>query len=179
MRLVYLLLTAILASSQLSAQEVEATCLSSIAATAPSEDFVLRDNGETWQISTNLIWMRCAYGQTWDGDSCSGEAEPLTWLQALELSRAFSSNGSNAWRLPNVKELSSIVERACLRPAINAEVFPNTPSDNFWSSTPSLMEQTQTWVVAFFNGNNALKEKERTHFVRMVRTSLPQERVVE
>ena len=154
-------------------------CLSTAPLSTPEEEFVKFDNGQVLHLSTNLIWMSCTIGQTWNGENCTGEAEPYTWKQALELSVGYKFNLFSSWRLPNIKELSSITERSGARPSININLFPATPPDDFWTSTPSMTDAERAWVVAFFNSSNSIKEKNRTVFVRLVRTALPAEREVE
>lgn len=154
----------------------EQLCLSTVATSAPEESFIKFDNGQVLHVTTNLMWMRCAIGQTWDGETCTGEAEPYTWKQALDLSVGYEFNNSNNWRLPNIKELSSITERSCTRPSIDTDLFPETTPDDFWSSTPSMVDPERAWVVAFFNSSNSIKEKNRAVFVRLVRVALPEER---
>jgi hypothetical protein len=162
-------------SLTLNADEV---CSSTADPTTPEDKFTVFDNGQLLDLTTNLMWMRCSIGQTWvNGTSiCSGEAEPYTWKQALELSVGYSFNASTNWRLPNIKELSSITERSCTRPSINGSLFPDTPPDDFWSSTPSMSDPERAWVIAFFNSSNSIKAKNRAVFVRLVRTALPAER---
>ncbi len=159
-----------------SVANAEQFCLSTAPVSAPEESFLKFDNGQLLHLRTNLMWMRCAIGQTWDGETCAGEAEPYTWKQALELSVGYEFNDSANWRLPNIKELSSITERSCTRPSVDVDLFPATPPDDFWTSTPSMKDTERAWVVAFFNSSNSIKEKDRTVFVRLVRTALPFER---
>ncbi|HFG1779554.1 Lcl C-terminal domain-containing protein [Vibrio cholerae] len=115
-------------------------------------------NGTITDNKTNLTWMRCSFGQSWDGKTCIGEAQSLTWEDAIKLKHSFA--GSNDWRLPTIDELHSLVycsewskplerpngeyveetDGACLgknyqKPTINNNVFPNTPADFYWSST--------------------------------------------
>ncbi|MEQ3653902.1 MAG: DUF1566 domain-containing protein [Glaciecola sp.] len=156
-------------SSFTQAQE-EQFCLSTAPMSASTEQFRAFESGQVLHLSTNLMWMRCALGQTWDGETCLGEANPYTWKEALDSSVSYEFNGSSNWRLPNIKELSSITERSCTRPSINEELFPNTRPDDFWTSTPSMTDPERAWVVAFFNSSNSIKEKNRAVFVRLVRT---------
>ncbi|AGH43655.1 Lcl C-terminal domain-containing protein [Paraglaciecola psychrophila] len=70
-----------------------------------------------------------------------------------------------------MKELASLTERSCARPAINEFFFPNTSSDDYWTSTPSVINPERAWVIAFFNSSNTLKDKRLFVFTRLVRTA--------
>nr|WP_137168775.1 DUF1566 domain-containing protein [Salinimonas lutimaris] len=146
-------------------------CLTSGVETTPAADFVDISEGEVLHSATNLIWKRCAEGQTWNGSGCSGEAQKYTWQQALQLALEANDIAQEGWRLPNIKELAAITERLCVRPAINNDVFPATPPDDFWTSTPSLTDTSRAWVVAFFNSSHSIKQKDRFVYVRLVRTN--------
>jgi len=154
-------------SSMVSAQ----TCIADIARTAPEANFIVNSNGTVTDRTTGLMWSRCSLGQTWNSDMevCTGEPVALTWQQALQTTHGYELAGNNDWRLPNIKELSTLTERACVRPSINTSVFPQTTADNYWSSTPSVRNFNMAWVVAFFNSSNSLREKEAFVFVRPVR----------
>lgn len=153
-------------------QQAEALCVGGIPETANDASFAIMPNGEMLHIASNLIFMRCSIGQTWDGASCLNEPTQHTWQQALALSLETSFNDSYNWRLPNVKELSVITERACVRPAINDAMFPNTSPDDYWTSTPSMLHESSAWAVSFANASNAIKQKDRSLFVRLVRTRI-------
>jgi hypothetical protein len=89
--------------------------------------------------TTGLTWQRCALGQAWTGSSCGGTATTAAWAAAV-------SGAPAGWRLPNVKELESMVERRCAAPAADGAAFPAAPSVNFWSSTLG-------WAVNFNDGS--------------------------
>ncbi|RDV24339.1 DUF1566 domain-containing protein [Alteromonas aestuariivivens] len=146
------------------------TCLPDSPETTATDSLTDLSGGEVWHVATGLVWQRCALGQIWNGATCLGEAEKYTWQEALELAQQASHDDLKGWRLPNIKELASITERACVRPSINAEWFPQTPEDDFWSSTPSATDPERAWVVAFFNASHSLKQKDRYVYVRLVRT---------
>lgn len=148
-------------------------CLSNIPESAAEASFIDHEDGTVTHTKTGLMWMRCSLGQTWDQADkvCTGDAQPLTWQQALNTAYDYQYVSKSDWRLPNIKELSSILERRCARPSINATVFPNTQSDDYWTSTPSAIDPLRSWVVAFFTGSNGLKDKTLFPYVRLVRTA--------
>lgn len=147
------------------------TCLESIMPTTPTTNFVDNSDGTVTDSKHGLIWMRCSVGQSWQNNSCVGDASALSWQQALVVAHGYVYINQQGWRVPNVKELASITEGQCVRPAINTELFPNTPADDFWTSTPSVTDPQRAWVIAFFNSSNSLKEKNLSVYTRLVRTA--------
>ena len=139
--------------------------------TTPTSDFVLHNDGTVTHTPTGLMWMRCSLGQTWDGANCTGSASSYTWADALQAAQNTPFAGYADWRLPNFRELASIVERSCFDPAINAAVFPNTPPvDIFWSSSPyAYFSGGHAWVVNFDSGHVGDNFKSNTLRVRLVR----------
>ena len=146
--------------------------------TTPSSQFKDNNDGTVTDLKTKLIWKKCTEGQTWttNTNSCivNGEVNiQYTWEEALELAKNTNNNGGFAsavnWRLPNIKELSSIVENACYGPAINLTVFPNTPAGIYWSSTPYIGSNDNVWTVRFNYGQNSMDAKYDYYFARLVR----------
>lgn len=143
-----------------------------IKSTTPNNRFELMGKGaEVKDTITGLIWQRCSVGQTWDGNTCTGTATQHTWQQALTVAK----NLENNYRLPNIKELKSIVERQCYNPAINSQIFPNTPSGYYWSSSPYIYTNNSSsyidiFVVKFEGGDDANNNKNKPVYVRAVRS---------
>lgn len=141
---------------------------SNIIPTTPNSRYqLLNNNTEVKDLQTNLVWQRCSLGQTWGGVSCTGAATTHTWQNAMSA----SLNIGGGWRLPNIKELTSLVERACDTPSINPIVFPNTTSNRYWSSTPETRFDNNMWAVYFANGIGNSNYKDANHYVRLVRSS--------
>lgn len=155
----------------LSLPAVAQSCFSSVEPSTETNRFVVNDDGTVTDSQTGLQWMQCSLGQQWQNASCIGDASELSWQQALQQAHGYQFADTLGWRLPNIKELASISERACVRPAINAEVFPNTRGDDYWTSTPSTLDPNRAWVVSFDNASNALKQKQLFVFVRLVRVA--------
>ena len=75
--------------------------------------------------TTHLQWQRCAAGFGWSatGNLCSplaGQVTDFTWQEALVYAKNFA--GASGWRLPNTKELESLVKRSCSLKAVRASV---------------------------------------------------------
>jgi len=74
----------------------------------------------------------------------------LHWETALDAAEDYVFAGSSNWRLPNFKELASIIEKSCYAPAINEHTFPATLSIDYLSSSPSIgMNNFGAWNVNF------------------------------
>jgi hypothetical protein len=160
--------TVILAMPSLAEQ----TCNPDIAFSKPSSRYELLAEGtEVLDRATGQIWQRCSLGQTRDGAGCAGAAGTITWQEAL-------AQASGDWRLPNVKELRSLIEYACV-PTINGSIFPDVPvthswqpAIHYWTASPFAQHPLQSWGVNFTNGAD-YPGTPRTYpmWVRLVRTA--------
>ncbi|TNC80903.1 MAG: adhesin [Oleiphilus sp.] len=109
----------------------------------PTERFLFVGDGLAIDIKTGLLWDRCIVGQSYDPeeDKCVGASiefdSVADLLSVVDELNANSYLGYTTWRVPNLKELGSIVERACVEPAINLDVFPSTSNVSFVSNTPA------------------------------------------
>ncbi|WP_295401488.1 DUF1566 domain-containing protein [uncultured Thiocystis sp.] len=144
------------------------TCRDDILATAPDSRFRDNGNGSVTDLATNLIWKQCAEGLS-GGDCATGSASGFAWSQALQHAADHVFAGSSPWRLPNKKELTSLVEQRCVAPAINSRFFPNTPSSWFWSSSPYASGSYYAWDVSFGYGYVSYSYKDYAEYVRLVR----------
>lgn len=135
--------------------------------TPTANRFSYSANGaEVTDSKTGLVWARCSVGQSWSGSACTGTASTHTHEQALQLAQAASG-----WRLPNVKELSSIADKGCQSPAIDSAAFPATPGNKYWSSSPYVGDASDAWFVEFDLGYVYSIYHASPHSVRLVRAS--------
>lgn len=137
---------------------------------APADRFTDNGDGTLTDIATGLQWKRCGEGQMWNGMTCIGNASTHTWQQALQLAVTASYAGWDDWRLPNIKELGSIVEEACFNPAIDLVAFPGMTSWVFWTSSTYAGYAGLAWIVNFHDGNDGNYYKESYYHVRLVRS---------
>ncbi|WP_067560565.1 DUF1566 domain-containing protein [Halofilum ochraceum] len=124
---------------------------------------------------TGLTWARCSLGQSNTGTSCGGTGTIVrhTWSQALGAARTANQKafeGHTDWRLPNVKELSSLVDTACANVTMNTEIFPGVTRSEYWSSSPNVDRPSDAWAVDFATGRVRSAGKTTKSFpVRLVR----------
>jgi len=132
---------------------------------------------------TGLEWKRCSLGQSWDGQTCTGEAAHYTWEEAGQAADEVAD-----WRLPTIDELRTLVycsssEPARFpggdgfycrgehqRPTIVIEVFPNNPAYWYWSGSPSRWRPYDlAWSVNFdegYAGEDSQSDRSRVRLVR-------------
>lgn len=148
------------------------TCNPLIPASTPNKQLIDNGDGTVSDVKTGLMWKKCLEGVT--GTGCdSGTATFFTWQQALEQPQSVNDSGGfsghNDWRLPNIKELSSLIEKQCSGPAINLNRFPNVPdNDKCWSSSPHL-DTLDAWFVDLSFGFWLPAARYANYHVRLVR----------
>lgn len=147
--------------------EAQQTCRGDIPASTPFVDFTDHADGTVTHERTGLMWKQCLEGQSEVG-CVAGSPTSFTWQQALQYANTHTFAGHNDWRLPNIKELSSIVEERCYSPAINLEVFPADPGSDVWSGSPDIYSYN-AWYVYFYDGNDGSYYRNGSLWVRLVR----------
>lgn len=164
--------TVLTAGLLFAAEGYAQTCYdSSILPTTPSTNFTVVGAGMIKDNSTGLVWARCAYGQTWNDSTsaCDGQSSEVAWQTALLYANDATLGGFTDWRIPNTKELATIVEKMCVDPSVNSDMFSNTPSGNFWTSTTVFDDIGSAWAITFTTGRNNTKQKLLDLHLRLVR----------
>jgi len=130
--------------------------------------FVDNGDGTITDNATGLMWVK---------DPLNNPGTPfnilLTWNQAVDSCNGLTFAGHNDWRLPNPKELLSINDFEQDDPSINETFFPNTESDNYWTSTTSKFDTTDAWYIDFVEGSMTLRDKTLGAWARPVRLGIP------
>lgn len=126
------------------------------------------DGTEVTDSRTGLTWQRCTVGQSWNGSACVGLDSRFSHEQALSLAKTLQ-NAQTPWRLPNVKELSSLVSGS-FGMAIDTTVFAGTQNvAGYWTSTPNVRSFGSAWSVSFNDGTASPVPRSNPLFVRLVR----------
>jgi hypothetical protein len=110
---------------------------------------------------TGLMWTKDAnvmntYNQTFDSDSVADGA--VTWQHAHDFVKWMNKNtifGYNDWRLPNVTELESKINRGVADSAVwlgsTGQGFSNI-RNSYWSSSTNTVWYDLAWIVDVTNG---------------------------
>jgi hypothetical protein len=119
----------------------------------PIPRFTDNNNGTVTDNLTKLIWTKNAdlFG-------------PRTWIQALSDAMGLYdthvpggplSDGSKAgdWRLPNIKELWSLVDDGTTSGLTAGHPFTNVSEWSYWSSTTVAPDTTRAWIARLGTGN--------------------------
>ncbi len=153
-------------------------CLSNVEPSTPTSQFTRYGDGTVTDNKTGLMWKICHQGETWNDTSqtCEGQAILYDWEGALSQVRDNNNRGGFAghtdWRLPNIKELRSLIETSCVGPNINQEIFPTTNAHyrSYISSSPAF-STNDIWTVSYtdfptnaINGENSAWNRKDTRF---------------
>ncbi len=126
--------------------------------------YVDNGDGTVTDVNTGLMWEKLSNdGTVHDQDNT------YTWANAFAGHVATLNDarfaGHDDWRLPNVRELQSILDYDTIQPAVtpafddhcspgcSATTCSCTFSGDYWSSTSSVSGASNAWFVGFLNAN--------------------------
>jgi len=118
---------------------------------------------DNWIVNTNTIIDKRT-GLMWQRETMPSA---LSWKNALAHCESLSLDNYSDWRLPNIKELLSIVDFVGNNPSIFSKF--DTMSSFYWSSTTYTQKVETAWGVVFDYGSATSKEKKLLHYTRAVR----------
>ncbi len=127
-------------------------------------------------LHTGLMWERKVVGEGACLTSLHAVnavclfSETAAWIAALNAENGVGYAGFSDWRLPNIKELQSIVNYSSREPAAHTAFAPTGSGDaSYWSSTLSADVSGDVWIVDFFDGLVLLTGADEMNHVRAVR----------
>jgi hypothetical protein len=121
----------------------------------------LNDNGDgtVTDFKTGLIWQKAEGGR-------------VLWEMALVYCDELDLAGKSDWRLPNYKELQSLVNYKRYGPTLDKIKFPDIVSEYYWSSTTFAGQKNKAWFANFHRGGVENNNKSNSYNVRCVRSGL-------
>jgi hypothetical protein len=139
----------------------------------PGEPFYGQDanyicNPHSYADLGNGIVKDNVTGLEWQQTTAPGT---YAWQQAVDYCNNLSLGGKNDWRLPTIKELSTLVDSSIPSPgpAINKSYFPDTQAYYYWSSTTIADSPNYAWYMLPYNGCVGFEYKTGYYKVRAVR----------
>ena len=132
-----------------------------------NERFAINTDGTITDQATGLMWRQCPIGQS--GGACSGTATTLVWGGTMKAAETSTFANYTDWRLPNTKELASIVAFGAASPNVNQDIFPSLTM-SVWTSSPVVGASalTNAWTLDFASGLLVAKHRVNTKHAQLL-----------
>lgn len=125
----------------------------------PGPRFTDHGDGTVTDNLTGLMWTKNA--NIWGA---------VDWNTAVNNCEGYSLPGYSDWRLPNLRELQSLIDYKNYNPALpSGHPFTNVPLWSCWSATTYADVTTSAWTVYLVGGHTGSDAKTSTFFVWPVR----------
>lgn len=121
----------------------------------------MQDNGDSTvtDLATGLVWQQ---------KDANADNDDKSWADATSYCSNLVLGNKSNWRLPNIKELLSIIDYRVNNPAIDDAMFPSTLAEYYWSATSIASRNTDAWIIGFSNGDIVGSVKTISYYVRCV-----------
>ena len=118
----------------------------------------LQDNGDgtVSDFDTGLLWQQ------------QDDNSQRTWGSAVGYCNGLTLAGKTDWRLPEVKELVSIVDYRVYFLSIDNTFFQGTNATFYWSASSFASDSADAWSVSFTDGSIRANIKTSSQYVRCV-----------
>jgi hypothetical protein len=121
------------------------------------QQFTDNGDGTVTDAGAGLMWEK------------SPSTSAMNWKNALKYCEDLTLAGYPDWRLPDIKELSSLADLTRYNPAINTTYFA-AQSLYYWSSSVYAPVTGYAWGVYFDSGFVSDGNKDKSYYVRCVRS---------
>lgn len=131
----------------------------------PSPRFVDNTDGTVTDIQTGLMWVK---------DANQASVSPSIWSSAVSGVAGIATGGYHDWRLPNVRELESLLDISQDAPCLPVEYltkFSNVQSNLYWTSTTYAGGTGSAWCIDLTSGSIQPSAKSATLYVWPVRST--------
>jgi len=148
----------------------------------PSPRFTVASSGTGTVVSDNLtglMWLQnanCINSTTYNPDGTGNGT--VTWQHALDFVKGINNGtysscraGYTDWRLPNRKELRSLIDHSQYSPALpTGHPFSNVQASTYWSSTTYAGPTNVALIIYMVDGSVLNAGKSATVYVWPVRS---------
>lgn len=140
----------------------------------------IREDEVVIDDKTNLMWQD-QYQESKDYISNNSDEYvpniPLTtWFKAINYCESLKLLGYSDWRLPNLKELTSLIIYSKEYPRVDIDsafrVVASSKLTGYWSSTSRKHFNGLAMRINFYNGEESVGVKTTSFYVRCVRQDL-------
>ncbi len=114
--------------------------------------FTDNSNGTITDSTRGLVWQKCTIGQT-GTNTCTGNATKLIWNQALHSCNSLSLAGKK-WRLPNAKELLSLINYPIINIVVPNYISQIMITETYSSSTTGKLKNGTINIEMGYNSAN-------------------------
>lgn len=126
----------------------------------PYPRFTEKGNSTVIDHLTGLMW-------TCNANKANGMTD---WEKAVSGARACRDGGFTDWRLPNRKELGSLIDLGRFNPALpKGHPFDGVQPSYYWTSSTPANNEDGAWVIHFYVGFVTHDDKGGSHYVWYVR----------
>jgi hypothetical protein len=142
------------------------------------DDEIIADNltGLLWAKDANLIMTR---DPEFDNDGATGDG-CVTWQNALAYIAMLNQGnygGHSDWRLPNIRELKSLINYGESSPSgwltLTGQGFADVQEGYYWSSTTAALSPSQAWTAAVWFGDLTVQYKTNSLYLWPVCGGMP------
>jgi hypothetical protein len=133
--------------------------------------FVDNGDGTVTDTCTGLVWQQATADINDDG-LADLVHDGLTWEGALEYCENLVLGGQEDWRLPNIRELQSIVDYGRWGPSVDPSfnlAWDTTWASCYWSSTTLVQNPVAAFGVSWYHGFVHYGTKNNRRYVLAVR----------
>ena len=131
--------------------------------------FVDNGDGTVTDTCTRLMWQK-NMGDTNENGTLTFLDDRVSWCGALGYCHDLVLAGHNDWRLPNIRELQSIIDYGRFFPATDP-LFLGIDDTSYWSSTSWTPSPNLAWLVNIGGGTVDALDKGLLLMVRAVRNA--------
>lgn len=148
-----------------------------------------RGSGQDAEFSTGLAWPEPRFGPAGEGivldhltglmwtQNASPAEFPLNWAESFDAVEKLNASrylGHEDWRLPNRRELRSLISHGAKNPALpHGHPFTGVVGNWYWTSSSSALAPDYAWYVHLAGGRMFYGKKDSAYMLWPVRGVSP------